>query len=172
MVFPTDADLAGESGQSGAVLAVARLGPDGVRLSALSVGDALRTRVIGILPLEGVRFVTVETTVPDAPWPSTSIVDAGGRRDLRLVLRERDGAEAGATVVASGLEWPLALQGAPALPSPLLGGSFTDRLDLRPADPAAGTRLHALRGEDWGAVTDACRRVAVRVLDRFAEEPS
>jgi hypothetical protein len=159
VVFPTDTDPADGSGQSCAVLAFARLGPDGARLSVSSVGDALRTRVVGLLPLEGGRFVTVETTVPDALWPSTWISDAGGTRDLRLVLRERDGAEAGATVVASGLEWPLALEGASALPSLLLGVTFTDRLDLCAADPAAVTRLHALRGEDWGLLDHVLFRV-------------
>jgi hypothetical protein len=43
--------------------------------------------------------------------------------------------------------------------------------DLTDVDLRTYRRLER-RLKDWGAVTDACRRVAVRVLDRFAEEPS
>jgi len=41
--------------------------------------------------------------------------------------------------------------------------------DLSEVDLASHRRLDR-RWQDWGAVTDACRRVAVRVLDRLAEE--
>jgi hypothetical protein len=43
--------------------------------------------------------------------------------------------------------------------------------DLTDVDLRTYRRLDR-RLKDWGAVTDACRRVAVRVLDHFAEEPS
>ena len=43
--------------------------------------------------------------------------------------------------------------------------------DLSEVDLASYRRLDR-RWRDWSAVADACRRVAVRVLDRVAEDPS
>jgi hypothetical protein len=43
--------------------------------------------------------------------------------------------------------------------------------DLSEVDLASYRRLDR-RWHDWSAVVDACRRIAVRVLDRVAEDPS